>query len=163
MEYNFIAELVLLNSMLISYPCLTFICKYSSYVGIFGGDFEKTVRVRNTSLVILQWETSSYLIIKYGFAFFPGYIHSTMTAWVSYVLVGKAIFRLVITETSAFRWSDHRTPPISIVFCSAQALVHLSLFRPKKLHTLRTIFRVFAPFLAKNLISNVSVAWLMRH
>jgi hypothetical protein len=93
MEYNFIAELVLLNSMLISYPCLTFICKYSSYVGTLGGfrknrSYEKHV---TGHITVGNFELPNY---KVRFCF---YIHSTMTKCVSYVLVGEAIFRLVIT------------------------------------------------------------------
>lgn len=37
------------------------------------------------------------------------------------------------------------------------------LLPSKKLHTFRTLFRDFAPISVKNLISNVSTAWLTRH
>jgi hypothetical protein len=66
----FIAELVLLNNMLISYPCLTFICKYFSYVGIFSG-FPKKKNFSSEKHIIghITLENIGLRNCKNGFAF----------------------------------------------------------------------------------------------
>jgi len=68
MVYNFIAEFVLLNNMLISYSCLTLIGKYPSYVGILLG-FRKNLSSEKHVIGSITLGNTELLSYKYGFAF----------------------------------------------------------------------------------------------